>query len=49
MSEREIAESMLKKSKLTVKDVEEIDKKIKKGLFERHYQKISLENLKIDR
>ena len=38
-SEREIVENILEKSTLTDDDVNEIDKKIKKGLFERHYGK----------
>ncbi|ODS35417.1 MAG: hypothetical protein A7316_03820 [Candidatus Altiarchaeales archaeon WOR_SM1_86-2] len=38
-SEREVVESILEKSTLTEKDVEDIDRKVKKGLFERYYGK----------
>lgn len=40
-SERVCVESILEKSTLTSEDVAEIDKKIKKGLFERHYDGVS--------
>jgi len=38
LSEREIVESILMKSKLKETDVEEIDNQIKSGLFENYYK-----------
>ena len=38
LNEREIVESILAKSKLNEKDVEEIDTIIKRGLFEKYYK-----------
>lgn len=38
LNEREIVESILARSKLKEKDVEEIDTVIKRGLFEKYYK-----------
>ncbi len=38
LNEREIVESILEKSKLKEKDVEEIDEIIKRDLFEKYYK-----------
>ncbi len=38
LKEREIMESMLKRSKLKENDVDEIDDIIKRSLFEKYYQ-----------
>ncbi len=38
LSEREKVESILERSKLKEKDVEEIDNIIKRGLFEKYYK-----------
>lgn len=38
LNEREIVESILERSKLKEKDVEEIDNIIKRGLFEKYYK-----------
>lgn len=38
LNEREIVESILMRSKMTEKDAEEIDRVIKRDLFEKHYK-----------
>ena len=38
LNEREIVESILARSKMTEKDAEEIDRIVKRDLFEKHYK-----------
>ncbi|HLB72041.1 MAG: hypothetical protein OIN88_09585 [Candidatus Methanoperedens sp.] len=39
LSERDIVEAILAESKMTEEDAEELDRIVKRGLFEKHYRK----------